>query len=188
MRISSKYLVTDIMQTGLWCFLISYFLVTRPPESEKVDILTLTEELVWFIAKLFLIGIALTLTFLATYFSLYLCRSCLGHGKHASRIRADISGFATTLVSMYPGWALVHEVWTEMLGRMYSIGLDPVYRAFSDPEEVSVFYCVILCVFWICFSTAFFLFMVAGFANARSTTRAINYFLGNNTSEEEEDN
>ena len=86
---------------------------------------------------------------------------------------------------MYPGWCLVHEVWTELLSSVYALGWDPVSRALSDPEEVCVFYCLTLIVFWGCFSTAFFLFLVAGFANARNITRAGNYFMGHSNDNDE---
>ena len=166
MRINSKYLVTDIFQTGLCVFLITYYLVQRPPKEQKPDLLGLTEELLWFIAKLFLVGIGLTLCFLASYFIMYLLRNCFRPMKKESYFRTNIASSVTQMAAMYPGWYFANELWTNLLGKVYAIGKEPLESAINNAEEVSVFFCIILCVFWACLSTAIFLFLVAGFANA----------------------
>ena len=61
---------------------------------------------------------------------------------------------------------------------MFRVGWAPIARAFSDPEEQSVFYCMILFVFWVCLSLTIFLFLVAGNKVAHSLTQIINYLLG----------
>ena len=82
MKITQKYIVTDILQTGFFSFLVSYWLVTRSNAGTKIDLLEFTEELVWFIAKLFVIGIALSLCFLLSYFFHYLCNQCIDLRKY----------------------------------------------------------------------------------------------------------
>mmetsp|Transcript_18199 Transcript_18199/g.21437 ORF Transcript_18199/g.21437 Transcript_18199/m.21437 type:complete len:83 (+) Transcript_18199:309-557(+) len=77
---------------------------------------------------------------------------------------------------MYPGWQCLNEVWG-LLVQIYGHGWAPISSAYHEPEEEQVFYSVILLVFWMCFSTALFLFLVAGFANARNITKAFTYFL-----------
>ena len=104
---------------------------------------------------------------------------CIGAdpSKHESKQRSYISTCATQLAVIYPFISLFIEAWP-LLGYIYQRGLDPFQLAYEKTDEVEVFYVIILVVFWTCLSIALFLFLVAGFANARNITQGVSYLIG----------
>ena len=109
---------------------------------------------------------------------------CIGANpsKHESKQRSYFSTCATQLAVIYPFISLFIEAWP-LLGYIYQRGMDPLKLAYEKTEEVEVFYIIILIVFWTCLSIALFLFLVAGFANARNITRAVSYLMGKKQSD-----
>ena len=137
----------------------------------------MTEDMLWVIAQIFCIGICLGSLFLAAYFIMYLMRGCI-RKKGESAHREIVATKATQLAAMYPGYQLfVGNAW-DLTQRIYILGLEPLIHVIREPEEQCVFYCIILSMYWVCISTALYLYLVAGFKVARNFLLQIGNMLG----------
>ena len=93
---------------------------------------------------------------------------------------------------MYPGQLVLAQGYS-LIRIQFFLGLEPLWTAVSEPDEEAVFYCIILLVFWFCFSLSILLFIVAGFKVAYSIIATFTWILGikqtteNRESEEEDE-
>ena len=183
MEVDPQYIIGDVFQVFLGTLAITYFMGSPPDapvlkEGEPETILDITEEMLWAIAQLFATGICLGLAFLLVYFLLYIFRDCFNQQKGESAHRENLSTTATQLISIYPITLQIADAWY-LIQRLYHVhGAKPIKKAFSDPDEVEVFYCIILTVYWICMSTAIFFFICSGFKIAKTVVNQIKRMLG----------